>query len=147
MKQALPGGATMVKPPGANPTRIILIVIVLAIVIALVRSVFSHHESSYERTARELTTGLQNNDIAAVDKLQNSETRTHVTRAAVGHAADVFKPLDKLERVRQTGTPTGETHEFDATFAKGVVHETIRFDPDGKIVRFQYNRVDQAPPK
>ena len=137
----------MARPPGLNPTRILMIAIVLAIVIGLMRSVFSHHENSFERTARELTAALQNNDIDTVSKLQNSETRTHVTRAAVGHAADVFKPLDKLDRVRETGTADGETHQFDATFAKGVVHETIRFDSDGKIVRFKYDTADQAPPK
>jgi hypothetical protein len=141
MKQALPGGATIAKPPGANPVRLILIVVVLAIVVTLVKSVFAHHENQYERTARELTSALQANDIDAVAKLQNSETRTHVTRAAVGRAADLFKPLEKLDKVRETGTPAGEQHEFDATFAKGVVHETIRFDPDGKIVRFKYDAV------
>ena len=30
-------------------------------------------------------------------------------------------------------------HEFDATFEKGVVHETIRFDPDDKVVGFKYD--------
>lgn len=136
----------MAKPPGANPLRYVLIAVVAVIVIMLVKSVFSHHESSFEKTARQLTEALQANDVDGVGKLQNSETRTHVTRAVVGHAADIFKPLDKLEKVRETGTPQGENHEFDATFQKGVVHETIRFDPDGKVVRFKYDRVD-APAK
>jgi hypothetical protein len=68
MKQALPGGVTIAKPPGANPVRLILIVVVLAIVVALVKSVFSHHENRFERTARELTSALQANDIDAVGR-------------------------------------------------------------------------------
>jgi hypothetical protein len=143
MKTALPGGVTIAKPPGANPVRVVMIAVVAVIVIFLVRSVFMHHESTYERIARELTTALQQNDIAGVDKLQNSETRTHVTRAAVGRDADLFAPLGKLDRVRQTAVD-GETHEFDAVFANGTVHETIQFDPDNKIVHF---RPDQPTKK
>jgi hypothetical protein len=142
MSTALPGGSaprfSMTKPPGANPVRIVMIVVVLIVVAFLVRSVFRHHETKYESAARVLTEALQNNDIDLVDKLQNTETRAHVTRAAVGHAADVFKPLDKLDRVRETSA-SGETHEFDAFFAKGTVHETIQFDADTKIVHFRFD--------
>jgi predicted Holliday junction resolvase-like endonuclease len=115
-----------------------MIAVVLVIVILLVRAVVMHHETSYEKVARELTDALQQNDIAAVDKLQNSETRAHVTRAAVGHAAEVFKPLDRLDRVRETAVD-GETHEFDAFFDKGTVHETIQFDPDNRVVHFKFD--------
>jgi hypothetical protein len=138
VKAVLPGGVAVPKPPGANPMRLGMIAIVLIIVVLLVRSVISHHETGYERIARELTLALQGNDIDTVDKLQNSETRVHVTRAAVGHAADVFKPLGDLKSVREASAD-GETHEFDATFDKGVVHETIQFDPDSKIVHFRYD--------
>jgi hypothetical protein len=138
VKSALPGGVAVAKPPGANPVRLGMIAIVLIIVVLLVRSVVAHHETGYERVARELTLALQGNDIDTVDKLQNSETRVHVTRAAVGHAADVFKPLGDLKSVRETSTE-GETHEFDAVFDKGTVHETIQFDPDTKIVHFRFD--------
>jgi hypothetical protein len=138
MSSALPGGATTVKPPNVNPARLGLIAVVLIVAFMLVRSFVSHHETGYERIARELTLALQANDLATVDKLQNSETRVHVTRAAVGHAADVFAPLGNLKTTRET-TADGETHEFDATFDKGVVHETIQFDPDSKIVHFRFD--------
>jgi hypothetical protein len=61
----------------------------------------------------------------------------------VGRDADAFAPLGKLQRVLETpGTPeeaTRRVHEFDASFDKGVVHETIRFDPDNKVVGFKYD--------
>jgi hypothetical protein len=141
MSTALPGGSTgtaTAKPVRPNVTRVALIAIVLIIAFSLIRSFVSHHETGYERIARELTLALQANDLATVDKLQNSETRGHVTRAAVGHAADVFAPLGDLKTTRET-TANGETHEFDATFDKGVVHETIQFDPDSKIVHFRFD--------
>jgi len=146
MSTALPGGGTppgaggftVVKPPGANRSRLLLILVVAVIVVALLRNVFAHHETKYETVARELTQSLQANDIATVDSFQNSETRVHVTRAAVGHAADVFGPLGKVDRVRETSVD-GETHEFDAFFEKGTVHETIQFDPDAKIVHFRFD--------
>jgi hypothetical protein len=141
MSAALPGGgaAAGVKlPPNANPRRLLLIGVVLVIVVVLLFRVFSHHETAYERTAREMTVALQNNDLTTVERFQNAETRSHVTRAVVGHAADVFTPLGKLDKLRQT-SGDGQTHEFDATFDKAVVHETFVFDPDGKVVHFKYD--------
>jgi hypothetical protein len=50
----------------------------------------------------------------------------------------VFKPLDRLDHVRETAVD-GETHEFDAFFDKGTVHETIQFDPDDRVVHFKFD--------
>ncbi len=91
-----------------------------------------------------MTVALQNNDLAGVQKFQNAETATLVTHAVVGRDADAFAPLGKLQRVLESPVPAaGETarrvHEFDASFDKGVVHETIRFDPDNKVVGFKYD--------
>ena len=138
MSSALPGGGTAtLKPPGANPVRVVMTVVVLLIVIGLIWRVF-HQESQYEKIARAMTLALQNNDIAAVDKFQNAETATHVTRAIVGRDADVFVPLGKLQKVHETGSED-RVHEFDATFDKGVVHETVQFDPDNKVVHFRFD--------
>jgi len=41
-------------------------------------------------------------------------------------------------RVRETAS-AGEVHQFDATFANGVVHETIQFDPQSKVVHFKFD--------
>jgi hypothetical protein len=42
--------------------------------------------------------------------------------------------------VRETSADAAaRVHQFDATFEKGVVHETIKFDPAGKIVGFKYD--------
>lgn len=137
---ALPGTPVSgtVARPANKMTRILLIAVVAVIVFGLLRGVFSHHDTAYEKIAGEMTVALQNNDLAGVDKFQNAETATHVTRGIVGHAADVFAPLGKLVRVRETAS-AGEVHQFDATFANGVVHETIQFDPESKVVHFKFD--------
>lgn len=123
-------------------TSVVLVAIVALIAFVLIRELFSHHDTKYETIATQMTQALQNNDLAGVEKFQNAETATLVTHAIVGRDADAFGPLGKLERVRETAVPAEESanriHEFDATFAKGVVHETIRFDPDDKVVGFKY---------
>jgi hypothetical protein len=136
-------GRTMAKPPMPQSRRFLIIAIILIVGFGVARSVFSHHDTTYEKIATQMTQALQNNDLAGVEKYQNAETATQVTHAIVGRDADVFKPLGKLERVRETApADASETarriHEFDATFANGVVHETIRFDPQDKVVGFKY---------
>ncbi len=136
-------GPSATRGPAGKTTRWLLIAVVLIIVFGLVRGLFAHHETNYERIAREMTVDLQNNDLKGVQSFQNAETATLVTHAVVGRDADAFAPLGKLQRVLETpGTPeetTRRVHEFNATFDKGVVHETIRFDPDNKVVGFKYD--------
>lgn len=138
----LPGPAPA-RRPIASTTSVLLTVITLLIIFGVGRSIFGHHDTPYETIAREMTVALQNNDLAGVEKFQNAETATQVTHAIVGRDADAFAPLGKLQRVRETPVPPEESsrrvHEFDATFDKGVVHETIRFDPDNKVVGFKYD--------
>jgi hypothetical protein len=132
-------GGTPVRPSNVNPTRLLLIAVVLLIVFGLVRGIFAHHDTPYEKIAGEMTIALQNNDLAGVQKFQNAETKTLVTHAVVGRDADAFAPLGKLQRVRETAFEEARRiHQFDATFDKGVVHETIRFDPENKVVGFKY---------
>jgi len=135
-------GGTAAPRPQSSTTRLLLIAVVLIIVFALLRGIFSHHDTKYETIATQMTQALQSNDLAGVEKFQNAETATLVTHAIVGRDADAFAPLGKLQKVRETGVPADESaqriHEFDATFDKGVVHETIRFDPDDKVVGFKY---------
>jgi hypothetical protein len=136
------GAASPLRRPFSRPASIALIVVILLVVIGLLRSVFAHHETAYERIAREMTVALQNNDLAGVQKFQNAETATQVTHAVVGRDADAFAPLGKLQRVLETPVTADQTarriHEFDAAFDKATAHETIRFDPDNKVVGFKY---------
>ena len=137
---AITGG----RPPQrvSATTSFLLMAIVALILFVVVREIFVHHDTKYETIATQMTQALQNNDLAGVEKFQNAETATLVTHAIVGRDADAFAPLGKLKRVRETTVPAAESanrvHEFDATFDKGVVHETIRFDPDDKVVGFKY---------
>jgi hypothetical protein len=127
----------------ANPRgRQLLIALVAVIVIVALFKIFGPHENRYEKIAREVTVALQNNDIADVEKYQNAETSTLVTRGIVGRAADRLAPLGKLKSVKET-TPSdapARVHEFDVVFANGAVIETIKFDPDAKIVHFDYKK-------
>jgi hypothetical protein len=138
MIPAVPGKVAA-RPVNANTTRLLLIAVVAIIVVGLVRGIFSHHDSVYEKIAGDMTVALQKNDLVAVQRFQNAETATLVTHAVVGRDADAFAPLGKLQRVRETAVETERRiHQFDATFDRGVVHETIRFDPDNKVVGFKY---------
>jgi hypothetical protein len=148
MIPAVPGKVSPMQRPFSRTTSTLIVIVIALIVFGLMRSFFSHHETTYERIAREMTVALKNNDLAGVQKYQNAETKTLVTHAVVGRDADAFAPLGNLQRVREVpGTPDEQTrriHQFDATFDKGVVHETIRFDPENKVVGFKY---DLATPK
>jgi hypothetical protein len=144
MIPSVSGGTTAARPPSpqAKTTQWLLIAVVLIIVFGLVRGLLAHHDTVYERIAYQMTQALQNNDLAGVQKFQNAETATQVTHAVVGRDADAFAPLGKLKTVRETaGDPSDaerRIHHLDASFDKGVVHETIRFDPDNKVVGFKY---------
>jgi hypothetical protein len=139
MKPALPGTVTAARPTPVR--RYVLVAIVFIVVFAVLRSCFAPHENAAEKIARDVTVALQANDLATVQKYQNAETATQVTRAVVGRAADVLGPLGKLKRVKET-TPDGSAprlHQFTLTFDKGYVQETMKLDPDQKIVAFRYS--------
>lgn len=136
---ALPGKVSPLQRPFSRTTSIAIAVVIFLIIFGLMRGLFSHHDTVYEKIAGEMTVALQNNDLAGVQKFQNVETATLVTHAIVGRDADAFAPLGRLKTVRETAVePERRIHQFDATFDKGVVHETIRFDPDNKVVGFKY---------
>jgi hypothetical protein len=139
----VPDAVHPLRRPFSRSASIAIIVVIMLVVFGLLRSIFTHHDTAYERIAGEMTVALQSNDLAAVQKFQNAETATLVTHAVVGRDADAFAPLGKLQRVLETPVTPDQTarriHEFDASFDKGVVHETIRFDPDNKVVGFKYD--------
>jgi hypothetical protein len=142
VKNALTGdlSTTAAPPPSPATRRMVLLTVVVLIVVGLVRLLFMHHTTKYEQIAGDMTLALQSNDLAGVEKFQNAETATQVTHAIVGRDADVFAPLGKLDEVRETAVDADRRiHQFTVTFDKATVHETIRFDPDDKVVGFQYD--------
>lgn len=119
---------------------------IIVVLIAIVARALVGHENKYEKIARGVTQALAANDVAAVKKYQNAETATEVNRARVGHAADLLAPLGKLRTVKETtakGAPP-RVHDFDLAFQNGNVHETMKLDPEDKIVRFNYNVVPKT---
>jgi len=132
--------------PAATQQRRLLIFAVVAVLVFLVLRACAGHENKYENLARELTVALQNNDLAAVDKLQNAETATHITRGIVGRWADRLVPLGKVKSVKEV-TPSGAAarrHEFDVTFDKGRLHEDLQVDPEDKIVHFNAEPITKS---
>ena len=125
------------RKPISRP--VVLILIVLLVFVAA-RLVFGHHENKWERIASGVTQALQKNDVAAVKQYQNAETATRVTASRVGRGADTLTPLGSLKNVKQTAVDDAtRIHQFTVTFDKGTLHETIKFDPDDKIVAFRYD--------
>jgi hypothetical protein len=138
--------AARTVPPATAKRNQIIYVAIIVVLIAIIARAFVHHENKYEKIAAGVTQALQANDLAAVQKYQNAETATQVNRARVGHAADVLGPLGKLKSVKET-TPKDappRVHEFDLAFQNGNVHETMKLDPQDKIVRFNYNVVPKT---
>ncbi|GAC1419313.1 MAG: hypothetical protein NVSMB5_11140 [Candidatus Velthaea sp.] len=135
------GRATAGRPvPAVAKQRRLLIVAVAAVLGFLLLKSFFGGENKYEKIANELTAALQTNDLAAVQKLQNAETATHVNHGVVGRASDKLAPLGKIKKVKET-TPKDaaeRVHEFDVSFDKGAVHEMMKLDPQDKIVTFRY---------
>jgi len=136
------GAAVAAAGPGLPPNqrRLIVYVLVAIVAIVLVRGLF-FHENKYEKLAREVTVGLQQNDFAAVEKYQNAETATELNRGIVGRAADQLAPLGKIKSVKEItdskAPPRG--HEFTVTFDHGTVDEKMKLDPQDKIVSFSYD--------
>ena len=127
---------------GARRNQIIILVVFVIVLLLLVRAC-AGRENANERMARDLTQAVQNNDYAAVAKLENPETAAEMGHGRLGTAADRLAPLGKIKSVKEH-TPAGDgdrVHEFDVTFENGSVHEKILFDPNGKVFRFAYDHV------
>ena len=137
MKQALPPSTAQRRGLSGQQRRLLL-VIVSVLIILIVAQLVRHHENDYEKIARDVTVGLQNNDLATVEKYENAETATQVNRARVGRAADALAPLGKFRNIKETNVED-RTHQFDLNFEKGTLHEKIKFDPEKKIVLFHYD--------
>jgi hypothetical protein len=137
VKRAVPVGTAARRPNLRSWLILGFVVLVLAVVL---KSCF-FRESEFERIARDVTIALQRDDLPAVLKYQNAETATSINRERVGRAADALSPLGGFKSIKETKVdPATRIHEFDLTFDKGSVHETIKFDPEKRIVRFHYDK-------
>lgn len=149
MRQLPSSAPRRVATPTASPfgnRRTLLLIVAALLVLWLARGVFGHHANKYETIAHDMTLALQHNDLAGVQKFQNAETATRVTRARVGHAADVLAPLGGLKSVKETSSDAQtREHDFLLTFERGQVNEKMRLDPADKVIAFGYDLV--APGK
>jgi len=130
-------------PPARSRQRQILWAVLGVIVVALVLRTCAGAENKYEKIAHQLTQAIQNGDVAAVQKLENSGTAADMPRARLGAATDKFSALGKIKRVKEHTPPTDppRVHEFDVTFDKGAVHEKIEFDPQDKVFHFRWDPI------
>jgi hypothetical protein len=140
VKQALPGRGASAAATARPPRMRLLLLLAAVVLVALALRACFFHENGYERAAREVTAALQHNDLATVQRYQNAETATEVNRERVGRAADTLAPLGNITGVKQTAVDGAtRVYDFDLSFQHGKVHETIKFDPNQKIVRFHYD--------
>ncbi len=142
-----PGPRNVTTPtPRSRQNQLIALAIFVIALVLLVRAC-SGHENRYERLARDFTTAVQNNDLAGVTKLENTETAADTSHGRLGAAADALAPLGKIRRVHEN-TPQGDgdrVHEFDVTFEHGTVHEKFKLDPSDKVFRFAYDSPHKTP--
>jgi hypothetical protein len=131
-------GARPAPSPGQRRITSLLLIVLVAML--AVRLIFGHHPSKEETIAKDVTVALQKNDVEGVRKFQNAETATHVTASRVGRGADALAPLGSYKTIKETSAdPDTRVHHFTLTFDKGTLDETIKFDPDDKIVVFHYD--------
>ena len=133
--------AVTTPTPRSRQNQLVILAVFVVVLVLLVRAC-AGGENRYEKIAHQLTGAVQANDYAAVAKLENSETAATMGKGRLGAASDALAPLGKIKRVHEN-TPSGDpprVHEFDVTFEKGSVHETIEFDPDGRVFHFAYDK-------
>lgn len=130
----------MGPPTPASSRRSVLILFAVAAILGALVHTWLSRENPYEHVAHDMTVALQRDDLAAVESFQNAETATEVNHARVGRAADALAPLGVLKSVKETGADLDRrVYDFDLTFEHGKLHETIRFDPQNKVVAFHYD--------
>jgi hypothetical protein len=135
-----PAVRTTTVAPQPRRNTLLIVGLVVLIVFLVVRSCASY-ESGLEKTVRVFNQAIQRDDMAEVQKLENSGTAADMSAAALGHASDTLAPLGDVRHVKEK-TPSDDpprVHEFDVTFAKGTAHEKIELDPQGKIFHFRYD--------
>ncbi len=139
MRNVTPAAAT-VTAPRARQNRLLLLVVVVILVVLLFRAC-AGHENRYEHIAHQFTQAVQNDDVAAVQSLENTEIAAETPRGRVGSAADRLAPLGTIKSVKEITPPNSppRVHEFVVQFAKGSVEERYTFDPQDKVFRFDFH--------
>ena len=88
-----------------------------------------------------MTVALQRDDLATRAEVPERRDGDAVNRERVGRdvrrARAAGQPEERSRR--RASKPDTRIYDFTLTFDKGVVHETIKFDPDKKIVGFHYD--------
>jgi hypothetical protein len=139
MKRALPSSRARSTAGGVNKKKIYGLVMVLIVAVIVFKLVLSR-ETDYEHIAHSVTVAIEANDLEAVAHYQNAETATHLNRARIGRAADAFAPLGRVRSVHQLDfDPQTRIANFTIECEHGTVRETIKFDPEKKIVTFHYD--------
>ena len=129
--------------PAKNNQRTILIAVVAVLLIYVLFKTFGPHENKFEKTAGEVTSAIQQNDMAALTKDFDATAREQMTRQRVGAASDILAPLGKVKSVKED-TPAGtaeRVHTFALTFEHGSARERFKYDLDGKAEGFNYEQV------
>jgi hypothetical protein len=133
--------AVTTPTPRSRQNQLIILAVFVIVLVLLVKAC-AGGENRYEKIAHQLTEAVQNNDLAAVQKLENSEIAAEMSKARLGKASDALGPLGKIKRVKEVAAPGAapRVHEFDVTFDRATVREQIQFDPADKVFSFHYDK-------
>ena len=129
--------------PAKSNQRTLLIAVVAVLLVYVLFKTFGPHENKYEKTAEDVTSAIQKNDMAALTKDFDATAREQMTRQRVGAASDALAPLGKVKSVKED-TPAGtaeRVHTFAVTFEHGSARERLKYDLDGKAEGFNYEQV------
>ncbi len=116
--------------------------IIAVLLVSLVITVTTHHESKQERLVSRIIASIQHNDMAPVASEFDAQARESMTHEKVGHLADLLAPMGALRTVDET-TPKDaapRNHEYIAHFEKGDWQVKMPVDIDGKAEGFYMRR-------
>jgi hypothetical protein len=119
--------------------------IIAVLLVAIVISVTTRHESKQERLVTRIITAVQHNDMTPVSSEFDAQARESMTHAKVGHLADLLAPMGALKNVEET-TPKDAAprdHEYLAHFEKGNWQVKMPVDIDGKAESFYMRRAGE----
>ncbi|MGH7714664.1 MAG: hypothetical protein ACREML_01590, partial [Vulcanimicrobiaceae bacterium] len=119
--------------------------IIAVLVVALIISITTHHESKQERLVTRIIAAVQHNDMTPVQGDFDAQARESMTHEKVGHLADLLSPMGKLKSVEET-TPKDappRDHEYIARFERGDWQVKMPIDIDGKAEGFYMRRAGE----
>ncbi|MDQ6780425.1 MAG: DUF3887 domain-containing protein [Candidatus Eremiobacteraeota bacterium] len=111
---------------------------IFAIIMALAIAACDHATGNEQKVADDVTQGVYNNDMSAVQANFTPDLAASVTRATVGDYSDKMHRLGGYQGLTETGNDIPRhLYIFDAKFDKGDMTVRIRMSGDGKVAAYR----------